>query len=254
VIKQNPPAGTVLASGSTVAITLSSGPPPGVVPTVAGETEATAKAELKRAGFHFTTSPTSSTSVKTGDVVSTSPAGGSSSPRGSTVTLLISTGAPLVQLPDVKGLTFTNAQTILIANGFKVSKVKQPDEFAPGQVLFESPSGPKAPQGSTVILTVSSAPTSVLVPDEVGQTESTAVEALKNLGLSATTSPVTVSDPTQNGLVVRELPHPGSSIKKSVPVTLEIGNYVGTTGQSGTGSSGTSNTGQSNTTGTTGTT
>lgn len=121
-------------------------------------------------------------------------------------------------------------------------------------MLDQTPAGPKAPQGSTITLTVSSAPTRVLVPDEVGQTESTAIQALANLGLSATTTPVTVSDPTQSGLVVRELPHPGSSIKKSVPVTLEIGNYVGTTGPSGTGPSGPSDTGQSNTTGTSGTT
>jgi beta-lactam-binding protein with PASTA domain len=94
----------------------------------------------------------------------------------------------------------------------------------------------------------------VLVPDEVGQTESAAVQTLDNLGLSVTTSQVTVSDPTQNGLVVRELPHPGSSIKKSVPVTLEIGNYVGSTGQSGTGQSGTSGTGASGTTGASGST
>ena len=251
VLAQNPPAGTVLKNGSTVAITVSSGPPPGTVPNVTGETEALAKAQLKRAGFHFTTTPTNSTSVKAGDVVSTSPSGGSSANRGSTVTLVISAGAPLVSLPPVKGLTFTNAQTILLANGFKVKEILQPNEFTPGQVLFQTPAGPKAPQGSTVVLTVSSAPTRVLVPNEVGQTESAAVQALDNLGLSVTTSQVTVSDPTQNGLVVRELPHPGSSIKKSVPVTLEVGNYVGSTGQSGTGQSGTSGTGTTGTTGST---
>jgi beta-lactam-binding protein with PASTA domain/predicted Ser/Thr protein kinase len=254
VIQQNPQAGTAVASGSTVVIVVSSGPPPGTVPNVLGEPEAVAKSHLLHDGYRYSTSSTNSTAVKAGDVVSTTPAAGSSANRGSVVQLVISTGAPNVSLPNVVGLTYANAKTVLLANGFKVSEVKQPNEFAPGQVLAQSPNSAKAPQGSTVILTVSSAPNRILVPDEVGQTESNAVQALQALGLSVTTTQVTVTNPANNGLVVRELPHPGSRVKKDYPVTLEIGNYTSSTGQSGTGQSGTTNTGQSGTTGASGST
>jgi len=254
VIKQNPAAGTVLSKGSTVSITISSGPPPGTVPNVVGESAATAKAVLTHAGYRFSTSSASSTSVKAGDVVSTTPGSGSSANRGSIVQLVISTGAPNVNLPNVVGQQYQTALGALLGAGFKVKKVPVPNEFTPGQVLSQSPSGSKAPEGSTVTLDVAQAPTRVVVPDEVGQTESTAVQALQSLGLSATTSQVTVTNPAQNGLVVRELPHPGSRVKKSVPVTLEIGNYTGSTGASGTGPTGSSSTGPSSTTGASGTT
>jgi serine/threonine-protein kinase len=252
VINQNPAAGTVITSGSTVVITVSSGPPPGTVPNVVGEPQALAKAQLKRAGFRYTTSSTHSTTVKAGDVVSTSPSAGSSANRDSVVQLTVSSGAPLVKLQNVINLSFSSAQTILEANGFNVKEVKQASEYAPGQVLDESPLTPKAPQGSTVTLTVSSSPTKVTVPDETGQSESTAVQAIQALGLTAATTQVTVSNPEQNGNVVSESPAPGSRVKKHSTVTVQIGNYTSSTGPSGTGQSGPSNTGSSSPTGSSG--
>ena len=252
VINQNPAAGTVITSGSTVVITVSSGPPPGTVPNVVGEPQALAKAQLKRAGFRYTTSSTKSTSVKAGDVVSTSPSAGSSANRDSVVQLTISSGAPLVKLQNVINLSFTSAQTILEANGFNVKEVKQASEYAPGQVLDESPLSAKAPQGSTVTLTVSSSPTRVTVPDETGQSESTAIQAIQAVGLTAATTQVTVSNPEQNGNVVSESPAPGSRVKKHSTVTVQIGNYTSSTGPSNTGQSGPSNTGSSSPTGASG--
>ena len=51
---QNPVAGTVIASGSTVVVRVSSEPPPAPADVV-GETEALAKAQLTRAGFRYST-------------------------------------------------------------------------------------------------------------------------------------------------------------------------------------------------------
>ncbi len=251
VINQNPAAGTVIASGSTVVITVSSGPPPGTVPNVLGETEALAKAQLKRDGFRYSTSNASSTNVKAGEVVSTTPAFGSSANRGSVVQLVISTGAPNVNLPQVTDLQYPSAQAALLGAGFKVKKVPVASEFTPGQVLSESPSSAKAPEGSTVTLEVAAAPTRVTVPDETGQSESTAVQAIQALGLTAATTQVTVSNPEKNGNVVSESPAPGSRVKKHSTVTVQIGNYTSSTGPS-TGQSGPSNTGSSSPTGASG--
>jgi serine/threonine-protein kinase len=247
VIKQKPAAGTVIQSGSTVAITLSSGAPPGTVPNLAGETASLAKTELTRAGFHYSTTTASSSTVAKGLVISTNPASGSSAKRGTVVQLTVSSGAPLVPLPAVTGLQYPSAQAALLGAGFKVKKVPVASEYTPGQVLQETPSTAKAPQGSVVTLEVAQAPTRVVVPDETGQSESTAVQALQALGLTAATTYVTVQNPAQDGLVISETPAPGSHVKKDSTVTLQIGNSPNSTGSSGTGASGTSSTGSSGT-------
>jgi serine/threonine-protein kinase len=54
VISQNPPSGVSVAKGSTVTITVASGPATVAVPTVVGKTEADATAALQSAGFKVT--------------------------------------------------------------------------------------------------------------------------------------------------------------------------------------------------------
>jgi serine/threonine-protein kinase len=54
VISQNPPSGVSVAKGSTVTITVASGPATVAVPTVVGKTEADASSALKAAGFKVT--------------------------------------------------------------------------------------------------------------------------------------------------------------------------------------------------------
>ena len=252
VIKQNPAAGTVLQSGSTVAITLSSGAPPGTVPNLVGEPAAVAKAQLTRAGFRYSTNTQSSSTVRKGLVISTNPASGSSENRGSVVQLTVSTGPQLVNLPNVMSppVQFAVAEGALLGAGFRVKEVLVPSEYTPGQVLLETPSTAKAPEGSVVTLEVARAPSRVSVPNEIGQSTSNAVQAIQAVGLTAATTVVTVQNPAQNGVVISEHPAPGSRVKKTSTVTLQIGSYPSNTGPSNTGptSTGASGTGASGTT------
>ena len=91
VISQNPAAGASVASGSAVSLVVSSGV---TVPDVVGQTEAAATAALTSAGFLVTSSTQASTGVPDGSVISQTPAGGTSASGGSTVALVISSGAP----------------------------------------------------------------------------------------------------------------------------------------------------------------
>ncbi len=93
VLSQSPLAGTAAAAGSAVNLTVSSGPAQVVVPNVAGETQAVATTTLTTAGLVLgTVTMTSSLSVATGEVVSESPAAGSSVAAGAAVSLTVSTG------------------------------------------------------------------------------------------------------------------------------------------------------------------
>ncbi len=94
VISQNPAARVEAEKGSVVTVLVSAGPAPVVVPPVAGLTVAEASNELGRLGFTVRQSAQSSTSVPAGTVISSDPAEGTEAPKGSAVTLVVSSGPP----------------------------------------------------------------------------------------------------------------------------------------------------------------
>ena len=92
VITQDPAAGLTIDVGSTVAVTVSTGPAPVAVPNVTGQTLAAATLALQQAGLAVgTVSRQESTSVPAGEVISQSPASGEVAP-GTTVDLTVSQG------------------------------------------------------------------------------------------------------------------------------------------------------------------
>ncbi|MEI8083462.1 MAG: PASTA domain-containing protein, partial [Actinomycetes bacterium] len=88
VMSQNPQSGVSIAKGSTVAITVASGPATAKVPAVVGDLEALAKTKLTEAGFHVTVLVAESGSG-TGKVITQDPAGSTKANIGSTVTITI---------------------------------------------------------------------------------------------------------------------------------------------------------------------
>jgi beta-lactam-binding protein with PASTA domain len=81
------PAGSSAAAGSTVTLTVSSGPAQATVPDVSGDTEAQARAALNAAGFKVKVHHYSLFGTPT--VVSQDPGGGSQADQGSTVTITL---------------------------------------------------------------------------------------------------------------------------------------------------------------------
>jgi serine/threonine-protein kinase len=91
VISQDPSAGSDAAKGSTVTITVSSGPEQVAVPDVVGDTETQAKTKLINAGFHvnvvYVSTPLDNTDD--GTVVDQDPNSGTQADKGSTVTIRV---------------------------------------------------------------------------------------------------------------------------------------------------------------------
>jgi serine/threonine-protein kinase len=235
VIAQTPSAGTQINKGNTVGITVSSGAAGRPVPDVTGALVGDAEYALHHEGFQFTTSQQPSTSVKSGHVISTNPGVGSIAQRGTVVTLSVSSGAPRVALVDVVGLQYSNAQSVLLADGFLVNRVKVASSLPAGQVISEKPATAKAPEGSTVTLTVAKTPTTATVPAVAGDTQAAASTALTAAGLTSAAISQTVTNPAQNGIVVSESPVAGAVVGKGTTVTLTVGSYTApSTGASGT--------------------
>ena len=99
VIDQAPPAGVEASAGSHVAISVSRGPAAAstpaatAVPNVIGQSQSEAIAALQAAGFVVVVYQVSGTTVPAGTVSAQSPTGGVLAEPGTTVTIVVSTGA-----------------------------------------------------------------------------------------------------------------------------------------------------------------
>jgi serine/threonine-protein kinase len=112
VCGQDIAADTTVDEGTTVIVTLSKGKETGGVPSVMGYSYNDAIAALEAAGFtHEYTYETSSQPLDT--VLRQSPAGGTTQPKGTLVTLVLSSGPEQVQVPDLSGKSLATATTQL---------------------------------------------------------------------------------------------------------------------------------------------
>jgi serine/threonine-protein kinase len=164
------------------------------------------------------------------------------------VTLFVSSGPPKKQIPDVTGQTESAARAQLTNAGFTVTSTMQTSNTAtPGNVLSQSPAGgTSATPGSTVNIVVAQAPKKLSVPTVTGQKESNATKALTQAGFTVVHQQQTVTDPTQDGTVIKQTPAGGKKVKPGSTVTIIVG-HLGSTSSSST----TSTTSSSATTSTT---
>jgi serine/threonine-protein kinase len=93
VISQNPPSGVSVAKGTSVSITVASGPATAVVPAVIGKTQDAATSSLTAAGFKVSVT-TDQLGSGTQLVTKQEPAAGKKIDVGSTVIITIDGGPP----------------------------------------------------------------------------------------------------------------------------------------------------------------
>ena len=93
VVAENPTPGTTVPSGTAVTLTVSSGASSVPVPNVVGQTETQASNVLGQAGLSVgTIDREPSNNVPQGSVISTNPSPGTQVPKGTAVTLVVSSG------------------------------------------------------------------------------------------------------------------------------------------------------------------
>ena len=246
VIGQDPTGGTKVKKGSTVTLTVSAGPQQVAVPQVVGLTVSSARGRLQKAGLEASEREENSDTVAAGRVISVSPPEGQKVDKGSSVTLVVSTGKPQVQVPNVVGKSFDEAQSNLQAAGFKVTRTDKESDKDPGTVLSQNPSsGGRIDAGSTIALTVAKAPSEVPVPDVTGEDAPAAIAALSGQGFVIDQQSKDVPTPDGDGVVLEQSPTGGKKAKKGSKVTIVVGKFnpdlnpEGTTTGGGTTSTGT---------------
>ncbi len=232
VLTESPNGGSRADKGSTVTLTVSRGQGNVLVPSVQGESKATAIHQLKRAGLTVSrVAAQPSSRFPSGQATSTSPAAAKSVPHGTAVTLFVSSGTPSKVVPPVVGNSQASASATLRRAGFDVNpQTKQSSAASPGVVIGETPgANTSAPQGSTVTIVVASAPATVTVPLVIGDPTAGAANALQSAGFTVVRQTRPVTDHSRAGTVVAQSPSGGSSRPKGSSVTITTGSYQGTT-------------------------
>jgi serine/threonine-protein kinase len=137
-----------LKRGTSVVLGVSKGQTPIEVKDYRGRPFAEAKAGLEDAGFKVKASEVFSDDVAEGSVVTQDPNDGTKF-KGNTITLTVSKGPELIQVPDMVGHTRAYAEKMLKAAGFKVAA------FGAGNftVKAQTPSaGSERRKGSTITI------------------------------------------------------------------------------------------------------
>ncbi|MFJ9897742.1 Stk1 family PASTA domain-containing Ser/Thr kinase [Streptomyces sp. NPDC091280] len=155
VISTAPGAGTERRAGSAIALTVSKGSAVDV-PDVTGESLDDAKSDLQEAGLTVKVSDTEVTSeYDAGQVAQQTPAGDSQAASGDTVTLTLSKGPEMVEVPSVVGASVDAATKLLEESGFKVKEDRGLLGLFGDTVKSQSvDAGEQAPKGSTITITI----------------------------------------------------------------------------------------------------
>jgi eukaryotic-like serine/threonine-protein kinase len=150
VMSTNPAADQRWPKNKPVQLVVSEGPP---LPNFIGQQIATAQADAAAGGYSIIPVADNASAQPAGTVTGQSPGPGTAITSGEVVTLQVSTGQGGqggVAIPDVQGMTASQAETVLQAAGFNV----QVSQGLIGQTVTSySPTG-EAPPGTTITITI----------------------------------------------------------------------------------------------------
>jgi beta-lactam-binding protein with PASTA domain len=149
VISSDPAAGTRLKPGTAVRLTLSKGPEPVAVPDETGKKRDDAVRALRGAGLQVTVTEAFSDTVDKGLVISQAPRTGTVV-KGSTVSLVVSKGPDIVEVPDVRGDSPGDADRKLAAAGLTPKRFDIPGGTGSLVATTDPGHGKKVKRGTTV--------------------------------------------------------------------------------------------------------
>ena len=154
VISTNPSNGQKVKRDTPVTILVSKGIEEVALTTYVGQSGDQAQNELTDAGFNVESSFAYSETIAAGAVISQTPSGIVSAPKGTTITLVVSKGSKFVFIPNVYSIETNKAIATLKDLGLKV-KVRSIGKKSVKNVTNVSPKvGAKVLRGTVVTITV----------------------------------------------------------------------------------------------------
>jgi serine/threonine-protein kinase len=227
VIGTDPAANASVGAGDEITLNVSTGPEQREVPDVSSLSYAAAVKKLKAAGFaRFKRVDSPSTPELEDLVVATNPPANQTSAITNEITVIVGSGPPTKQVPDVTGQNVALSQRNLNVYGFsKVSQVSADSTHSTVEVLFTNPpAGVTASLDSVIELHVSKG-NQFVMPDVVCLFWTDAepqLHALGWTGLLVKSDDVDMGGSAHNR-VVYQSPPAGQGLNKDANVTLTFG-------------------------------
>jgi serine/threonine-protein kinase len=192
------------------------------VPAVDGLSLAQARAKIVQSNLVVgTVTDRASSTVASGDVISTDPSNGTNVKAHSAVDLFVSAGAAKKTVPDLTGKQEAAAVSALASAGLS-SNVKEVQSTAPaGQVVSQSPpGGTQVAPGTQVTLSVSEGGSSV--PNVIGKPVGEATQILQGKGFQVNQVTGTAPTGTTPGTVYAMSPSAGSTAQPGATITIDV--------------------------------
>ena len=193
------------------------------VPDVIGLKEKAARTELGDAGFRVDVEYRPDSEVKANVVLEQEPNADQYAEPDSLVTLVVSEGAPLVEVPYVIGFTRREAAAAIEERGLVPRFEERESDEAKGIVVATDPTtNDSIAEGSTVTVFYSDGPEEV--PDVVGETQEDAERILEEAGFNVN---VVQSSDTKRpkGEVIQQSPEAGEEADEGDTVTIVVSNF-----------------------------
>ena len=199
------------------------------VPDVRGMSEEDAKALLNKKGLGIQpVTRKESKKYKAGKISKQTPEAGEKVSKHTKIEVVVSSGlvGSKKAIPDVSGMSETEAQNELEEAGFKVtSSFQYDDSVESGKVISTTPeAGTKAEKGSTVTMLVSQGSNKKTVPDVRGMADATAQSTIKSYGFNVGTVTYDYSDSVEKGMVISQTVEPGTKASAGTSLSLTVSN------------------------------
>ena len=226
VASTDPAGGAQAEKGSTVRVTISSGPDSVTLPdNLVGMSPDDARQAVEALGLKWAvnSSKVASDTVAEGKVAQTNPSPGSKVKAGQTITAYLSSGSDQVEVPDLVGMSQDQARSALKAVGLELGNVTTVDsDKDKDRIVSQDPeTGSKVKKGTTIAVSISTGKAAqVEIPTVVGISREDAEAQLKALGLTVTVEEVSGSQPS--GQVTAVEPGEGSKVDKNSTVKLKV--------------------------------
>lgn len=225
--------GVLLLAGIIWAVSLLNARPPEIqkvaVPTVVGQAQADAEAQLKSAGLVAEVKQIPSTDEQRGKVVETSPKAGTEVEKDSKVTLSVGSGPNTLKVPDVTGMTFDKAKQTLTTAGFtgeiteqEAKPAEEPSDAKKGNVISSKPeANTNVAADQAIVLTIATGKSEV--PDLTGKTSDEAQRLAKERGFEVKVTEQEQKDSSQQvGRVFAQDPKAGSALSRGSSITITV--------------------------------
>ncbi|KNZ41181.1 Stk1 family PASTA domain-containing Ser/Thr kinase [Acetobacterium bakii] len=196
------------------------------VPDIKGKTVVEATATLEKLKLTLEVEKeVYNSEVAAGLIITQNPESGKELENGKTVKVTVSRGTKTASIPDVVGMSESEAVTAIEAANFVVGEIiREYNNDYNADIVFEMNPEAKTTvnEGTKITIYVSKGEDLVTVPNIVGQTETDARSSISNAGLTTGTVSYESSTDYAQGMVIRQSPAEGASVERSTAVTIIV--------------------------------